>query len=277
VKRLIICADDFGRDVAVNEAVEEAHRDGILTVASLMVGAPAVADALARAKRLSSLGVGLHLVLADGIPLLPRAEVAALIGPDGAFDPNMVRAGFRFYFSPAARKQLAAEIRAQFEAFRNTGLPLDHVNGHKHVHLHPTVARLIAEIGPDYGMRAVRLPVEPAEPLRRAFPHERYAAPAWSPVLTALRRRLDRAGMVHNDQVFGIAWSGRMVEDRVLGLLPHLPAGVSEIYFHPAVAPASFASGYRHAEELAALVSPRVRRRVSELGLQPVRYQDLAR
>jgi chitin disaccharide deacetylase len=123
----------------------------------------------------------------------------------------------------------------------------------------------------------VRLPVEPAEPLRRAFPRERYAAPAWSPVLGALRRRLDRAGMMHNDQIFGIAWSGRMVEDRVLGLLPHLPAGVSEIYFHPAVAPASFVSGYRHAEELAALVSPRVRQCVSELGLRPVRYQDLAR
>jgi len=242
-----------------------------------MVGAPAVADAVARAKRVPTLGVGLHLVLADGTPVLPASQVPALVGADGQFDPNMVRAGFRFYVSPTARRQLAAEIRAQFEAFRATGLVLDHVNGHKHCHLHPTVARLVVEIGRDYGMRAVRLPAEPVAPLRDAFPGERTAAPPWSPVVTALRRRLDRAGLAHNDQVFGIAWSGSMVEDRLLGLLPYVPAGISEIYCHPAVAPASFVSGYRHAAELAALLSPRVRQMIDELGFRLGNYRDLAR
>jgi len=275
VKRLVVCADDFGRDVAVNEAVEQAHREGILTVTSLMVGEPAVADAVARAKRLPGLGVGLHLVLADGAPLLAAAEVPALVGADGKFDPNMVRAGFRFYFSPVARRQLAAEIRGQFSAFAATGLPLDHVNGHKHVHLHPTVARLVVEIGREFGMRAVRLPWEPVAPLRLASPNERRREPAWSPVVTSLRRRLDRAGLARNDQVFGLAWSGAMTEDRLLALLPHLPDGVSEIYGHPASGAASFAPGYRHAEELAALVSPRVRRLVEALGLRLLRYADL--
>ena len=275
MKRLIVCADDFGRDVAVNEAVEQAHRDGILTVASLMVGEPAVADAVARAKRLPALGVGLHLVLADGAPVLPASEVPALVRADGRFDPNMVRAGFRFYFSPAARRELAAEIRAQFEAFRATGLPLDHVNGHKHFHVHPTVARLVVEIGREFGMRAVRLPYEPPAPLRRAAPAGHRGAVSWSPVVAALRRRLDRAGLVRNDQVFGIAWSGAMTEDRLLALLPHLPYGVSEVYGHPACGAASFAPGYRHAEELAALLSPRVREQIAALGLPLVRYADL--
>ena len=274
-KCLVVCADDFGRDVAINEAIEEAHQKGILTVTSLMVGEPAVADAVARARRLPNLGVGLHLVLADGAPLLPAAEVPALVGADGKFDPNMVRAGFRFYFSPAARRQLAVEIRAQFTAFAATGLPLDHVNGHKHVHLHPTVARLVVEIGCEFGMHAVRLPWEPVAPLRLAAPDEQRGAPAWSPVVTSLRRRLDRAGLARNDQVFGLAWSGAMTEDRLVALLPHLPDGVSEIYGHPACGAASFAPGYRHAEELAALVSPRVRRLVEELGLRLLRYADL--
>jgi hopanoid biosynthesis associated protein HpnK len=274
-KWLVVCADDFGRDVAVNEAVEQAHRDGILTATSLMVGQPAAADAVARARRLPGLGVGLHLVLADGAPLLPAAEVPALVREDGAFDPNMVRAGLRFYLSPAARRQLATEIRAQFAAFAATGLPLDHVNGHKHVHLHPTVARLVVAIGREFGMRAVRLPWEPAAPLRRAAPDERFAAPAWSPVTAALRKRLDRAGLVRNDQVFGLAWSGAMTEHRLLALLPHLPDGVSEIYAHPAAGAVSFAPGYRHAAELAALVSPRVRALVAALGLRLARYADL--
>src|SRR6202021_3704145 len=101
------------------------------------------------------------------------------------------------------------EIPAQFGAFRATGLALDHVNGHKHVHLHPTVARLVVEIGREYGMRVVRLPAEPIAPLRDAFPGERPAEPAWSPIVTSLRRRLDPAGIRHKDHVFGIASSGQ--------------------------------------------------------------------
>lgn len=279
-RRLIVCADDFGRDVAVNEAVEAAYRDGVLTCASLMVAAPAGADAVGRARRLSGLGVGLHLVLIDGSPVLPPSELPRLVGSDGRFDDNQVRAGLRFFLAPGIRSRLAAEIRAQFEAFRATGLALDHVNAHKHMHLHPTVARLIVEIGREYGMRAVRLPVEPAAALRAAFPGERYRAPPYGAVVAALRRRLRRGGMAFNDHVFGIAWSGGMVEERVIGLLPRLPPGVSEIYFHPATrttpALAAAMPGYRHAEELAALLSPAVRRRIAELGISLIGYSDLA-
>src|SRR5712692_16962 len=234
MRRLIVTADDFGRDVAINEAVEAASCDGILSGASLMVATPAAADAVARARRLPGLRVGLHLVLTDGSPVLPPDEIRGLVGPDGRFDDNQIRAGLRYFFVPGMRRLLAAEIRAQFEAFRGTGLALDHVNAHQHMHLHPTVARLLVEIGRSHGMRAVRLPAEPVAPLRRAFPGERYRAPAYRPVIAALRRRLRRAGLAMNDHVFGIAWSGAMVEDRVLGLLPHLPPGVSELYFHPA-------------------------------------------
>jgi hopanoid biosynthesis associated protein HpnK len=245
-----------------------------------MVTAPAAADAIARAYRLKSLLVGLHLVLIDGGPILPPGELDGLVGRDGRFDDNPLRAGLRFFFRPGARRRLAAEIRAQFEAFRATGLALDHVNAHKHMHLHPTVARLVVEIGRDYGLRAVRLPAEPRMPLRRAFPGERPTMPPPGFAVAALRRRLRRAGLAANDHVFGIAWSGAMTEDRILGLLPHLPEGVSEIYFHPAteMTPPLRAAmpGYRPAEEFAALVSPGVRRRIEELGIRLVGYADLA-
>ena len=245
-----------------------------------MVAAPAAADAVARAHRLKSLHVGLHLVLIDGHPVLPPDELDGLVRRDGRFDDNPLRAGLRFFFRPGARRRLAAEIRGQFEAFRATGLALDHVNAHKHMHLHPTVARLVVEIGRDYGLRAVRLPAEPRAPLRRAFPGERRAMPPPGFAVAALRRRLRRAGLIASDHVFGIAWSGAMTEDRLLGLLPHLPGGVSEIYFHPAtgMTPPLRADmpGYRPAEELAALVSPGVRCRIEELGIRLVGYADLA-
>ena len=278
-RRLIICADDFGRDLAVNEAVETAHRDGILSTASLMVAAPAAADAAERARRLPGLRVGLHLVLVDGAAVSPPGDIAGLVGADGRFDDNQTRAGFRFFFQPGMRRRLATEIEAQFEAFRATGLPLDHVNAHKHMHLHPTVARLIVEIGRDYGMRAVRLPAEPVAALRRAVPGERHRGAAYAPAVAALRRRLGRAGLASNDHVFGIAWSGSMVEERLLALLPYLPAGVSDLYCHPATHTtprlAAEMPGYRHADELAALVSPAVRRRIGELGITLIGYGDL--
>ncbi len=278
MKRLIVCADDFGLDPAVNAAVEEARRDGILSTASLMVGASAAADATARARRLPGLRVGLHLVLVDGRPVLPTDQVEALVGPDGEFDRNMARAGIRFFALPQVRHQLAAEIRAQFEAFRATGLTLDHVNAHKHMQLHPMVAELVVEIGRDYGMKAVRVPAEPVAPLRRAFPQERRRTPLYRPWIEHLRRRLLRAGLTVNDHVFGLAWSGNMIEERALRLLPHLPDGTSEIYFHPATkrTPALVAAmpGYRHTEELAALLSPAVRERIATLGIKLASYGD---
>jgi hopanoid biosynthesis associated protein HpnK len=244
-----------------------------------MVGAEAAADAVARARRLPELRVGLHLVLVDGRPTLPDIEIPGLVRGVRDFDRNMARAGVRFFFLPQVRRQLAMEIRAQFAAFRATGLPLDHVNAHKHMQLHPALADLIVEIGRDYGMKAVRLPAEPVAVLRRAFPNERYRTSPYGLWVKTLRRRLRRARLYANDYVFGVAWSGGMVEERVLRLLPHLPDGVSEIYFHPAAEPtpllAAAMPGYRHPEELAALLSPAVKRQIIEGGIRLISYGDL--
>ncbi|SIO56663.1 hopanoid biosynthesis-associated protein HpnK [Paraburkholderia phenazinium] len=266
-RTLIFTADDFGLHERVNEAVERAHLHGVLTAASLMVAAPAARDAIARAHRLPELRVGLHLVLADGAAFLPRDAIPALVDADGRFDDNMVRDGFRFFFLPHVRKQLALEIRAQFEAFAKTGLPLDHVNTHKHFHLHPTVLGLIVEIGRDYGMRAMRLPCESREPL-------------WlKPWIGLVRDRLDRAGIAHNDYVVGIANTGQMTEGVLLEALAHLPDGVGEIYCHPAVvgegALTQGMRGYRHADELAALLSPRVEAAIEAAGATRGGFADV--
>src|SRR5712691_7486781 len=103
MRQLIVTADDFGRDIAISEAVEAAFRDGILCCASLMVGAPAAADAVERARRLPGLRVGLHLVLIDGSPVLSPEEIPGLVGADGRFGDNQIRAGFRYFFRPGVR------------------------------------------------------------------------------------------------------------------------------------------------------------------------------
>jgi hopanoid biosynthesis associated protein HpnK len=266
LKNIVVTADDFGAGVEVNEAVETAHVHGVLKAASLMVGAPFAADAVRRAKAMPSLRVGLHLVLTEGRPLLPPSEVPDLVDASGTFRANMARMGVSLFFNKRARAQLAAEMTAQFEAFRATGLSLDHANAHKHFHLHPTIGAMMLEIGKRYGLRAVRVPLEPADVLAKAEPGYKPVS-AWdtAPWAHLLRRRVRAAGMISADSVFGLRWSGAMTRDRLAGIIRNAPQGLIEIYLHPATrAYEGSAPGYRYAEELDALISPETAETVRE-------------
>ncbi len=181
-RQLIVCADDFGRDVAVNEAVEAAHRDGILSTASLMVAAPAAADAVARARRLPGLRVGLHLVLVDGDAALPPADMPrpgrrrrpVRRQPGACRFPLFLRAGH----APAARGGDPRAVRG-VPRHRPRARPCQRAQAHASAP--DRRAARSSRSAADYGMRAVRLPDEPVAALRGAFPGERYRAPAYAP------------------------------------------------------------------------------------------------
>jgi hopanoid biosynthesis associated protein HpnK len=225
-----------------------------------MVAAPFAADAVARARANSGLRVGLHLVLVEGRPVLPAAAVPDLVDGAGNFRTEMARAGAAMFFLPRVRRQLAAEIAAQFEAFRATGLALDHVNAHKHFHLHPTIAALMLEIGRDFGLKAARVPLEPRAVLAKIEPARASAVNAiTAPFARGLRRRFAREGVTTPDQVFGLAWSGAMHAARLKGIIDNLPDGLTEIYLHPATGRyAGAAPGYAYGAERAALLDSAV-------------------
>ena len=231
--------------------MERAHRDGILTAASLMVSGAAAADAVRRACANPTLRVGLHLVLVDGKPALPASAVPDLVDAAGNFRNDMARAGAAMFFLADVRRQLAAEMEAQFEAFAATGLKLDHVNAHKHFHLHPTIASLIVKIGKAHGVKGARVPLEPQAVLGRIEKHRASSVASLTQPFARLLRRFRRAGIAAPDQVFGLAWSGAMHAKRLKGLIEHLPEGLSEIYLHPATGPyAGSAPGYAYEKEL---------------------------
>ncbi len=270
MKKLVVTADDFGLSSQVNEAVELAHRNGILTAASLMVGAPAFAEAVARARQLPRLGIGLHLTLINGRPVLPPEKIPHLVGPEGRFLDDPVWFGVQLFFSDTMRREANAEITAQFERFRETGLPLDHVNGHQHFHIHPVVSGIIARLLPAFGNVPVRIPVEPfgAATDRRLF--RRFTWLFYSIATRHLRHRVQAVGSPVNNQVFGLCDSGTMTEARVLAILERLPDGISEIYFHPATArwqgPDNLPAAYRPEDEYAALISSTARAKVITSG-----------
>jgi chitin disaccharide deacetylase len=286
---LIVTADDFGLASQVNEAIEAAHRHGILTATSLMVGGAAVADAVRRARLLPSLKVGLHLALVDSRPVSPTSLVPDLIDAAGNFRENMVATSIAIALSPKVRRQVALEIAAQFERFQATGLRLDHVDAHKHFHLHPTIAALVCRIGRQYGMPALRAPVELASTVRCA---EQALAPAtgerrnvsripmWLTrrFATKLQHQIRRQGFKTADQVFGLAWSGAINAARLRALVARLPEGLTEIYCHPATVD-SFsggAPGYCYRDELAALTEPSVAAAVKANDICLTAYSDLA-
>lgn len=222
-----------------------------------MVGGAAAADAVARARRLPTLRVGLHLVLVDGDPVSERAEIPGLLDDSGRLRGNLGLFGAEITLRRSLRRQVAKEIAAQFEAFRSTGLPLDHVNGHRHFHLHPAVAAAVIDIGPHYGMRALRVPTEPRRVLYDIDPktRRRGASLVTAPWAALLRRTARRSGLTVADAVFGLEWSGAMTAGRLAALIKRISNGLVEIYLHPATAGGfvGAAPGYRYAEEFAAL------------------------
>lgn len=281
MRKLILTGDDFGLSTAVNEAIEEAHRRGTLTTASLMVGAATAEDAVDRARRLPSLRVGLHLVLVDGTPLSAPHTIPSLVNATGEFSSHLVRAGFAFFLKTGVRQQLEGEIRAQFQAFRNTGLTLDHVNCHHHLQLHPTIGRLMLKVGRDYGLRAVRYPYEPVLPSWRAsrqgFGSKLLSLLMLLPWLALLKRRLRKARVRSNDFVFGMHDRGSMKTELVLHILKHLPPGVTELYFHPASChnPECDRVMRSNQEEFETLMSPALLEALLASGIQRIGFSEV--
>lgn len=271
IRRLIVNADDFGRSAEINAAVIRAHREGILTTASLMVTGSACAEAVELARQNPTLGVGLHLALVCARAALPPVEIPDLANSTGDFSENAVRAGFRFFFQRGIRPQIEREIAAQFDRFRATGLPLDHVNGHLNIHLHPTVFAILTANAERWGIRGFRLTRDPF------WLNARLAGGAWAYravhafvywwLAARARRELRRRGIHFTRRVFGLLQNARVDEPFVERLLVRLPPGDSELYSHPSL------TEFKH--ELDALLSPRVKSLMAAQGIQLLRYQDL--
>jgi chitin disaccharide deacetylase len=269
-RRLVVTADDFGESSSINAAVIRAHRDGILTTASLMVNGGAAAEAVELARQQPSLGVGLHLTLVRGRSCLGQQNwvigrcpvpILGAAGPCGA----------RYFFQRRWHGVLEDEVAAQFARFRATGLVLDHVNGHLHFHLHPTVLGILIRRRQEWGVRALRLTREPWR-INVRLSSGRYAYRLshflmFQALAGWVEPRLKANQLVHTDRVFGLLQNGR-VDARYVGrLIEGLPPGNSELYAHPSLEDVG--------GEFEALSTPRMRSMVALRRIELVRYQDL--
>jgi hopanoid biosynthesis associated protein HpnK len=280
--RLIINADDFGISDEVNEAVIRAYKDGVLTSTSLMVTGAAFEQAVRLAHENPGLAVGIHLVTVVGKSVLSHTEIPTLVDREGNFSNNPTAAGLKYFFSVRARRELRKELAAQFEKFRSTGLPLSHIDGHLHLHVHPVIFDAALKLGAKYGVRRMRVP---AEERRLALQFDRanllqktIHALLFGGLARHMNRKLRAQGFTSPERVYGNLQSGRMSERYFLYALENLTARTSEIYFHPAVYADDRLLNKDERQcsiEFEALTSKRVKERVQELGINLTNYFEI--
>ncbi len=270
---LIINGDDFGYSSAVNRAILQAHHEGVLTSASLMVNERATDEAVQWAKATPGLAVGLHLVLVLGRATLSPSQIPNLVNADGKFTNSPFVAGVKYYFNPAARRELRHEMRAQFEKFAATGLPFSHVDGHTHLHMHPVIFDELIALCEEFQVK--RLRVVKGE-MRVSLRLDRSQLPIKlvnGIVFNLLARRCEKKlrgrGVVVPEKVYGLLQTGNLNEEYLLGLIPEMARTSCEIYAHPLAPDAeewNQKENPRGAIELQALLSPRVHDAITAAG-----------
>jgi hopanoid biosynthesis associated protein HpnK len=234
------------------------------------------------------LAVGLHLVLVLGRAALPHAEIPHITDTNGDFTNSPFRAGVHYYFSPAARRELRREMRAQFERFAATGLRFSHVDGHAHLHQHPVIFGELIELCEEFGVRRVRV-VKGEMRLslkldRKNLPVKLILGTVYNLLGRGAERRLQGRGFVRPQKVYGLLQSGDMNEDYLLGLIrligrqERFDAASGEIYAHPLAFDADEAAKRENPggeRELKALISSRVRSAIENAGFRPATYETL--
>lgn len=245
---LIVNADDFGVTAGVNRAVMELHAAGVLTSATLMARAAATSEAVNMARATPSLGVGCHVVLVDGDPVLPCKEIPSLVDPrTGRFHATLGAFLQRLLTGRIRSAEMQAEAAAQIALLQSAGVALTHIDTHKHVHMFPAVLKPVLRAAAGCGIRSIRNPFEPAWSLS-ATPGapwlRRTQVQLLRQFLLAFRKHVARAGMATSDGAVGVLATGTLDAATVTSLLSGMPAGTWELVTHPGYNDADLAQAH---------------------------------
>jgi hopanoid biosynthesis associated protein HpnK len=276
--RLIVNADDLGLTEGHNRAIVEAYGRGILTSASLLACGLAFDDAIERLRGMPGLGLGVHLTLLEGTPVLHAAETPDLADGQGRFGLSHARFFRRLALRRRQIDQVRREWRAQVEKVLATGLAVTHFDSHKHVHMHPQLLEVALALANEFGIRRMRLS-RPTRPAAGAKPALLGLLAVWA------RRRAQQWGVRTPDALLGLESSGQMTEARMLAVLSRSWEGARELMMHPAhpnpelgrllAQGCGWSAEYRFTDELAALCSPNVKRLLDARGVRRIHFGDL--
>jgi hopanoid biosynthesis associated protein HpnK len=287
VRRLIINADDFGFTSGVNRAIAEAHLHGVVTSSTLMANGKSFAGAVELARDMPSLSVGCHVMLIDGEPVV-EAEALPSLTAATAFKDGLKSFAARAVAGRINPTEIAAEASAQIRKIQSAGIPVSHVDTHKHTHVFPQILRPLLRAAADCGVRALRNPFGPRMPLRSS---ELLARPKlWTRYaeVQVLRRfagkfhnAVKREGFATPDGTLGIEVTGTLDERLFQAIARAIPDGTWEFVCHPGYNDADLRSANTRLREsreteLHVLTLPDARDLLAKEGVELISYRDLS-
>lgn len=240
MRRLIINADDFGFTPGINRAIVELNQAHALTSATLMATGSSFAEAVTDARQNPSLGVGCHVVLVDGTPVLPPSQISSLVQP-GAQQPPQFRSKLSSFVADLLRGSIAdaeieAEATAQIKKLQQAGIQVTHVDTHKHTHMFPRVLRPLLRAALACGVKAIRNPFEPNWSLNataNAGHVRKMQVRLLRSQSTTFAQEVTRAGLKTTDGAIGVLATGTLDAQTIRNLLAAMPDGTWELVSHP--------------------------------------------
>ena len=287
--QLIVNADDLGLTQAVNKGILYAHREGIVTSATLMANGPAFDSAVSISRQAPRLGIGVHLNLTSGEPVSPAAKIPSLVDCNGRFHLTPGRFLQALLMGRVDLGHVEKELRCQIAKIFGAGIVPSHLDGHKHMHVLPGVSKIVIRLAEEFSIRRVRCPYEVAPNLRsllryrtcRGAVMEQYlVGRAVSSFARGFMEKLAKSGLQFPARFYGLSQTGFLQTGCVLDLLEGLPNSVSELMCHPGYLDNDLvAAGTRlltqREIEIQALTAPTVKTLVADLGIQLISYRDL--
>ncbi len=237
--RLIINADDFGLTQGVNRAIEELHRAGVLTSATLMATGAAFDDAVAVAHANPALGVGCHIILTDGVPVSPPEAIPTLLGPDGrSFRPSLIDFLQALLRGRISEQEIEREALAQIQKLQRARINITHIDTHKHTHLFPAVCRPLLKVAEQSSIHAIRQPFE--QPWSLALGHGKRMRRLQVKLLGGLKTKFEQQlqirsrSILSTDGTIGISATGNLYSETLHAILHSMPTeGTFELVCHP--------------------------------------------
>jgi hopanoid biosynthesis associated protein HpnK len=287
MKQLILNADDFGLTRGVNEGIIRAHREGILTSATLMASADAFDQAVELAKQNPRLGVGCHLVLVGGKAVAPLKEIPSLADRDGRLPESLGIFVTRLSSGSISVKEIERELRAQIQKIRGAGIEPTHLDTHKHTHAHPRVMEALGRVAQEFGIKRVRKPVEylrdswvSSRVKGAGISQELVAAAVVRTVAPRFHSVSRKYGLRSPDYFLGLAMTGQLGPDALRRMIDTVQEGTTEIMLHPGICDAELKKlGSRLLQqretEMEALIAPGVKSAVEEHGIRLITYAEL--
>jgi len=287
MRDLILNGDDFGLTSGVNQGIIQAHREGILTSATLMANGPEFEDAVALARQNASLGVGVHLVLIGGRPVTPPEQVASLLDGEGNLPRSLPALVARVTAGLIRAEHMEKELRAQIERVRAAGIEPTHLDTHKHTHAHPRVMESVARVARDCGIARIRRPFENLRDSWNFARGQRVASATQLASAAAARLASGpfdaicrRYGLRTPGRFLGLALTGRISAAVLRAMIDTVSEGSTEIMLHPAICDPELAqTGSRlqmqRQTELAALLAAEPRHTLAQRDIRLITYREV--